>query len=239
MKIRVTYKNAALAVAALVMAAAFGLLVRIYSGDIIATSGMGSNRPVVIIDPGHGGVDGGAVGVDGTAEKEINLAISQKLQCLLELGGFEVIMTRETDVSIHDDSALTTRQKKVSDLHNRLAMVESHPGAIFISIHQNKFSVGKYWGTQVFYGPGHEDSSELAGLIQRSIVAELQPDNSREIKKAQKNLFILFNAKTPAVLVECGFLSNAEENKRLGNPDYQDELAFCIYTAILEYYGRA
>jgi N-acetylmuramoyl-L-alanine amidase len=221
----------------MVLCGAVGVMFRLSAGDALATAGMGKIRPIVVIDPGHGGADGGAVGVGGVQEKEINLALSHKLRCLFELGGFEVIMTRETDISIHDPGITTLRKQKTSDLHNRLAIAQGHPGALFISIHQNKFSVSKYWGAQVFYGPQNPDSRQLAQLIQSSIREGLQTENTREIKQAEKNLFLVYNLENPAVLVECGFLSNPTESARLQEPDYQDALAFCIYKAAVEYLG--
>lgn len=191
--------------------------------------------PVIIIDPGHGGMDGGAVGVDGQIEKDINLAISLTLRDMFVASGFEVIMTRETDMSIHDEGANTARKQKVSDLHNRLKIAEDNPNSIFISIHQNKFGSQKSWGTQVFYSPNAEQSGVLAKIVQRRMVADLQPDNKREVKKAEKNLYLLFNAKCPAILIECGFLSNPEEARRLEGAEYQRELAFSAMCAVLEY----
>lgn len=221
----------------LVFAIAAFFMLRMYSGGIKMASGIGSVRPVIIIDPGHGGIDGGAVGINGSVEKEINLQISEKLRDMLELGGFDVVMTRETDISIHDDTAKTTKEKKTSDLHNRMAIIESNPGSIFVSIHQNKFTLGSSKGAQVFYGPKNSESEALANLIQESIVSQVQNDNSRVVKKAGKNLYLLYYSETPSVLVECGFLSNSEDNKNLENPQYQDKIAFSIYMAIVEYYS--
>lgn len=221
----------------MVVCSAVGLMLRLSGMDALATAQMGSSRPVVVIDPGHGGADGGAVGVGGVSEKDINLTISHKLRSLFELGGFEVIMTRESDVSIHDEGITTLRKQKTSDLHNRLELAQGRPGALFISIHQNKFTVGKYWGAQVFYGPLNPGSRELAQQIQSGIKDGLQQDNTREIKQGDKNLFLIYNLECPAVLVECGFLSNAAESAKLQEPDYQDALAFCIYKATVEYLG--
>jgi N-acetylmuramoyl-L-alanine amidase len=190
----------------------------------------------VIIDPGHGGVDGGAIGVNGAIEKGINLSISLKLKTFFVQAGFKVIMTREDDTSIHDDDANTIRKKKKSDLYNRLDIIKNNPRAIFISIHQNIFTDSKYSGTQVFYSKNNDASELLASTLQKNIKNILQPQNSREIKQADKNLFLLYNAKSPAVLVECGFLSNAKEEAALQTDDYQNKMAFAIFYSTLLFY---
>jgi N-acetylmuramoyl-L-alanine amidase len=190
----------------------------------------------VIIDPGHGGVDGGAVGACGVIEKGINLSISLKLRTFFEQAGFKVIMTREDDRSIHDDNANTVRNQKKSDLYNRLNIIKNNPRALFISIHQNIFEDSKYSGTQVFFSKNNDASELLASTLQNNIKNMLQPQNNREIKKAEKNLFLLYNAKSPAVLVECGFLSNAKEAASLQTNDYQNKMAFAIFYSTLLFY---
>jgi N-acetylmuramoyl-L-alanine amidase len=191
----------------------------------------------VIIDPGHGGVDGGAVGYNGIIEKNINLNISLKLRDIFEASGFRVVMTREDDSSIHDEDSVTIRQKKVSDIHNRSKLLEKYPDAIFLSIHQNKFSQSQYSGTQVFYSKNNDDSKMLAEFIRSSVKDMIQPNNEREIKPAGKNLYILYHAKSPAVMVECGFLSNPQESVMLQDDEYQKKLAFAVYCGVLEYYS--
>lgn len=193
-------------------------------------------RPKVIVDPGHGGEDGGAEGINGAIEKDINLSMSLMLRDLLRINGFEVIMTRETDASIHDSGTKTLRKKKKSDLHNRLDIMKENPDAIVLSIHQNKFTIEKYSGAQVFYGTQVPEASQaLAQTIQDNIKAMLQPENTREIKEAYDTLFLLQNAPSPIVLVECGFLSNKQEADLLVNPEYQKQLAFVICISVMEY----
>ena len=194
-----------------------------------------SNLPVIVIDPGHGGIDGGAVGIDDIVEKDINLAISLTLRDMFVASGFEVVMNRETDVSIHDEGITSTRGQKTSDLHNRLAIMEEYPGGIFLSIHQNKFGQSSSWGTQVFFGPQNANSEKLAGIIQEDIAGSLQPENSRQIKPAGKNLYLMYNAECPAVLVECGFLSNRDEAYKLTDHDYQSKIAFVTFTSVLRF----
>lgn len=192
--------------------------------------------PVIIIDAGHGGFDGGAVAPDGTVEKDINLSISKYLQEYLNFFGFNTVMTREKDASIEDDGLQTIRERKTSDLHNRMKIMEETENALFISIHQNKFSIEKYSGTQVFYSPKtKEESSLLAQSIQDSIANTLQKDNTRQIKECGTSVFLMYNAVKPAVLVECGFLSNYAETKLLNTPEYQKKIAFCIAKGIQDY----
>lgn len=211
---------------------------KIYGAILSATAETSRDKaPTVIIDPGHGGVDGGAVGVGGVVEKNINLSISLKLRAFFQASGFQVIMTREDDRSIYDPGADTIRRQKTTDLHNRLAIIKKNPNAVFISIHQNKFPDGQYSGTQMFYSPNNGGSKELASLLQKDIVSMLQPDNHREIKEAGKNLFILYYSKTPSVMVECGFLSNQREAALLQKDDYQQKMAFAIYYGTLHYYA--
>ena len=195
-----------------------------------------ANQPIVIIDAGHGGFDGGAVSDDGTVEKDINLSIALYLQEYLSIFNIKTIMIRETDCSVEDNGLNTIRQKKSSDLHNRMKIMEETDNAIFVSIHQNKFPDGKYSGTQVFYSPKTKDESQvLAQTIQDYIVNTLQKDNKRQIKECGTSVFLMYNAVKPAVLVECGFLSNYEETQRLKSSEYQKKIAFCIAMGIQNY----
>lgn len=197
------------------------------------------SAPTIIIDAGHGGFDGGAVGIGNTIEKDINLAISEKIYDMSVLNGFNAIMVRDSDKAVNDEGLNSLREKKASDIHNRLALAQQHPEAIYLSIHQNHFPQQKYWGTQVFYGPKNADSAVLAKKIQDSVRQNLQPDNKREIKPAEKNLYILYNTLNTAVLVECGFISNEEECARLKNPEYQQRIAFEIFSAVCEHIYHA
>lgn len=196
------------------------------------------NTQTIVLDAGHGGEDGGAVGVDGIIEKNINLSISLKLRDLLEASGYNVIMTREKDEAIYDDTAETLREKKRSDLHNRADMIKenSNHNAIFVSIHQNKFPDTKYFGTQIFYSKNNAESQSLASGIKESVVGLIQPDNARETKPADKNVYLLHHAQIPAVVVECGFLSNKEEAQKLTKEYYQKQMAFCVYCGIINYF---
>ena len=191
----------------------------------------------VILDAGHGGEDGGAVGADGTMEKDINLSITKKLQQLFLTSGFNVKMIRDSDISVYSDEMNTIKEKKVSDLKNRLNIANENENKnnILISIHQNKFQKSKYNGTQVFYSENNPKSKELANNIKESVIGFLQPDNKREIKPATKDIYILYNCKNVAVMVECGFLSNDLELQKLKDEKYQNKIAFSIYCGFLEY----
>ncbi len=194
------------------------------------------NATTVILDAGHGGEDGGAVGIDGIIEKDINLSITLKLKELLEISGYNVVLTRDKDISIYDDNAQSLREKKRSDLRNRSEIIDKHSNnknAIFVSIHQNKFPNPKYFGTQIFYSKNDPKSQELANSVKDSVVGLIQPENKRAIKPADKKIFLLNNAEIPAIVVECGFLSNEEEAQKLSSKEYQGKMAFSIYCGIL------
>ena len=195
----------------------------------------GAQTRTIVIDAGHGGEDGGAMGKSGVSEKTINLAIAQDLSRFLSVSGFRVLMTRTSDVSIADENLDTVRARKVSDLHNRLKIIEDQGNCIFVSIHQNYFTESRYSGTQVFYSTNDDDSKILSESIQKRVVSLLQKDNTREIKPATSSIYLLWEAKVPAVLVECGFLSNGAEESKLNDPVYQKQMAFSIYCGLLDY----
>lgn len=186
----------------------------------------------IVIDPGHGGFDSGATGITGSIEKDINLNISLKLKYFFELAGYKVTMTREQDISIEDEKF---NHKKKSDMRNRLKLIDSSEKTIGISIHQNKFTESQYSGAQIFYGSKNLKSQELADLIQKEFVSNLQPENSRQIKKGEKNLFLLHTAKNPIVLVECGFISNKKEEQLLLDDEYQNKVSFTIFSATMKF----
>lgn len=190
----------------------------------------------VIVDAGHGGEDGGAVGIDGTIEKNINLDIALKLEKILKFYGFNVIMTRTEDVMTCDEGLSSMREKKVSDIHNRFKLIEQNPEAIFVSVHQNKFSDSAQHGMQVFYSDNNEQSIVLAKSIQNSVVKTLQADNMRVVKKSGSSIYLLYHAEIPAVLAECGFISNGDEVKLLNNDGYRMKIAILIADGILKYF---
>lgn len=191
---------------------------------------------LVLFEPPHGGIDGGTTGIGGVVEKDINLQISLKLEEILKANGYEVIMTRDSDKSIHS-SGKTIAQQKKSDMNNRLKLINSTPNSITVSIHQNYFEQSQYSGAQMFYGRKDESSKLLAEAIQKRFVENLQKDNTREIKEAGKNLYLMYEAKNPIVLVECGFLSNPVESALLSDDTYQNKVAFTIFSGIADYLG--
>lgn len=198
-----------------------------------------SNLPTIIIDAGHGGFDGGASTKDGYHEKNINLAVSLYLNEYLKLFGFNTILTRDTDTSLEDQGLNTIRQKKKSDIHNRMKIMEDTANSVYISIHQNFYSVEKYKGMQVFYSRNFSEiSSVLSQCIQDSTTSLLQPDNERQIKECGTSVYLIYNAKKPACLVECGFLSNNSEAQLLKTPDYQKKIAYCIASGIQDFYYK-
>lgn len=204
--------------------------------SLVNGTSVSTNDIHIIIDCGHGGEDGGAVATDGTVEKDINLAIGLILEKFFIQGGFDVSVTRKEDISLYNESAQSLREKKVSDIHNRTEMVNSDVSNILISIHQNKFEDEQYSGTQVFYSPNNPESSVLAESIRLSVTGLLQNDNTRQCKESTSSIYLLHNAKIPAVIVECGFLSNINERELLKTEKYQCEMAYAIYCGFLEYY---
>lgn len=198
-------------------------------------SSMPITQKTVIVDAGHGGDDGGAIGIDGTVEKDINLDIALKLEKILKFYGFNVIMTRTQDVMTCDDGLDSLRKRKISDIHNRFELMRKNPDAIFISVHQNKFEDSSQHGTQVFYSGNDERSKELAEAIQTSVTLTLQRKNGRVVKKSGSGIYLLYHAKIPAVLVECGFISNSDEVKKLKDESYRMKLAILIADGLLKY----
>ena len=187
-----------------------------------------------VLDAGHGGEDGGAVAADGTKESEINLALTERLEALLALLGEQTRMTRTGDVSLHSDGAATTRQRKSSDLRNRAALVEQTPNAVLVSIHQNSLpSHRSVHGAQVFYG-AEEGSAELAQTVQTALNRSVNIGNEKQEKAIDPSVFLMKNVTTPAILIECGFLSNSEETAALKSAVYQKKLAVVITSGLLQ-----
>ena len=220
------------------------LIIAIISGslllneDFISTSAKAENIKTVILDAGHGGFDGGAVASDGTVEKDINLKISGYLSQMLKSAGYKVILSRETDVSTDDVETDAIAIRKRSDLQNRLNLMKDYPDGVFVSIHLNKFTTSSARGSQVFYNGKISDSKVLGECIQSNIIKLLQPENTRVNKQATKSTYILYNATIPAVLVECGFLSNKAELELLKDTEYQKKMAFCCFSGIMDYFSK-
>lgn len=191
------------------------------------TSAAVAPRTVVVIDAGHGGEDGGAVAPDGTEEADINLAVAQRLDVLLRFLGRDTLLLRDSDISLHDPSAATIREKKVSDIHNRVDTINAQADPVLISIHQNFFPSSKYHGAQVFYG-GNPQSQPWAETTRANLRGCLDPENQREAKPIDRNIYLMNHISCPALLIECGFLSNPEERCLLKDGSYQTALAVTI-----------
>jgi N-acetylmuramoyl-L-alanine amidase len=183
---------------------------------------------VIVIDPGHGGIDSGAVSPSGTREDELNLKVALKLKKYLEAQGANVIMTRETEQGLSS--------QKREDMRKRVELIRESNAHIVISIHMNKFTQSQYFGAQTFYMKGSEEGARLAECIQSQLVDNLIEGNNRKIKAAD-NLLILKAGSAPSVIVECGFLSNAREEALLKTDEYQEKIAWSIYSGILEYFA--
>lgn len=186
----------------------------------------------IVIDPGHGGEDGGATSCTGRLESEYNLAISRKLNDLLNLLGYRTLMTRTSDVSIYTTGD-TIARKKLSDLKERVRIVNEADSALLISIHQNQFSDSRYSGAQVFYAKT-DGSKELARQLQANLVASINPSSNRK-SKPSNGVYLMEHIHAIGVLVECGFLSNPQEEARLRNGDYQKKLCCIIASTVSQY----
>ena len=198
-----------------------------------------NNTHTVIIDAGHGGEDCGTASESGILEKNINLPISETLEETFAFFGYDTVMTRSEDTLIYDSDCDKIREKKVSDIHNRMKIIEEHSDAVFLSIHQNHFENPKYNGTQVFYSKNNPLSRTLAEKIKKTVVQDLQPDNKREIKQTGTEIYLLYHSQIPSVMVECGFLSNAEEANLLNTPEYRNKMAFDIFKGTYLYLSES
>ena len=193
-----------------------------------------TEKQIIIIDPGHGGPDGGGIGINGTIEKDVNLNISKYLGSLLNISGYEVVYTRTEDVSIYDEGTEGLRNQKISDMENRLEIIKKYPDSIFFSIHQNQYTDSSYFGGQMFYTTNNSSNFRLATIMQEKF-AELQEGTDREVKLIDNGLYLFKNTEQPALLIECGFLSNVKDAENLSNPEYQKKVAFTIYRGLTEY----
>ena len=209
------------------------LLLPLVGNNVVSTLALNSgDYHTVVIDAGHGGVDGGAVSCTGIYESHINLEIAKRLEDLFHLLGIRTVMIRDTDKSVYTDGN-TIAAKKVSDIKERLRIISTTPNAVLISIHQNNFRASRYSGTQVFYNhqPG---SRELAEHLQTAFRIHINPNNKRQIKKAS-GVYLMEHTKCTAVLVECGFLSNPEEEIKLRDKSYQNNLCCVIAASVSKY----
>ncbi len=189
----------------------------------------------VILDAGHGVPDEGAQSSNGTTEAESNLKIALKVQNLLEQSGCTVLLTRSDENAIYDIDSKTLKQKKISDIHNRVKIGNESSADAFVSIHLNKIPQSQYYGWQTFYKEGNADGKKLAVAIQNSLNNAIDKENNR-VSKTIDNVYIIKHIEIPTTIVECGFLSNPEEEKQLLDDDYQNRLAWGIYSGIINYF---
>ena len=206
-------------------------IIRSYAGTIFKKEGI-----TVIVDAGHGLPDGGAVGTSGTVEQEINLKIAKKLQDVLEAKGITVIMTRETENGLSDLKNASIRQMKVDDMRKRLAIMKKSDADLFISIHINSYKTASANGLRVFYSPKFEEIKPLAENIQARM-ADITGAQTSVVKAADTKLFLMKNPPLASILLECGFLSNPDEEEKLQSDDYQSRLAWAIADAVEKYYA--
>lgn len=210
-----------------------------YSKDRIANSVYtdisADTAPVIVLDAGHGGMDGGCSSADGVPEKGINLNIMLSVRDMCRVFGYQTDVTRERDISIHDSGIQGIANQKKSDMDNRLALFNKYPKAVCVAIHQNKFTDPQFSGAQMFYSPTNPESERLAQIMQGKFVENIQPENTREIKLCGKELFLCYFSNNPTIMAECGFLSNPDEAAKLKTEEYQKQVAFTIFEGINEF----
>lgn len=185
----------------------------------------------VIIDAGHGGNDPGKIGVDDSLEKDLNLIIAKKVQAILEQQDMEVIMTRDTDKGLYEEK---TSNKKVQDLKNRCSLINDTEPDCVVSIHQNSYHEEYVSGAQVFYYGNSEEGKRLAEILQQELIDHADPENHRQAK-ANSSYYLLKKTSAPIVIVECGFLSNWEEVKKLQEESYQNKIAWAVAMGVMKY----
>lgn len=191
----------------------------------------------IVLDAGHGGEDGGCEG-NGLVEKDLNLDITLRVADLLRANGIKVVLTRESDVLLYDKNSDYEGKKKVQDVRRRLEIAENSENPVLVSIHMNYFAQTQYSGLQVWYSKNDARSKILANLIQSNVKNSIQPSNKRVTKEATSSIFLLHNATFPAVLIECGFLSNPNEAHALADAEYRQKLASTIFESIMTYISQ-
>lgn len=203
--------------------------------EIVSTVSLPVSNKVIVLDAGHGIPDEGAQSSNGTTEAQTNLKITLKVQRLLEQSGATVILTRSDENAIYDLDKSTLKQKKISDIHNRVKIGNESSADIFVSIHLNKIPQEQYWGWQCFFKKNDEKSQKLANSIQSSLNQSIKKENKRVAMKLE-NVYIIKHVEIPISIVECGFLSNKEEESLLLDDEYQNRLAWGIYNGIMNYF---
>lgn len=234
-RVRKRYIACALIFFALTVAA--GAVYAHIRGRSVETFVTPMNGRIVLLDPGHGGKDAGA-SANGAVEKELNLEIARLVQGYIEEGGGAAILTRTEDKDTSDPNRAAGTSWKMSDLKSRKKDIENFKADAFVSIHMNKFGQSKYRGAQVFYTAESEKSKILGETLQRSVKDVLDDGNTREAKPSKNAIYVLKGNTVPSVLIECGFLSNAEEAQLLSDPDYRRRVAWGIYIGIVRFFSR-
>lgn len=200
----------------------------LFSDNSVFSNALHTSKRTIVIDAGHGGIDVGTIGIDNTNEKDINLQIALKLHDFFRFSGIKSVLIRNGDYEFYKNGEDRSR----SDLYNRFDYINSIENSILISIHQNHFSDEKEHGTQIWFSANQKLSKTLADGILNNVKLFLQPDNKRENKMSDNSYYLLYKAKVPSIMIECGFMSNNEENKKLQDKNYQKALSFCILTGV-------
>lgn len=202
--------------------------------DRFVNTSNGSSSINLVIDAGHGGKDAGTIGINGEEEKTVNLSIAEKLYDFASVSGISCFMVRNGDYLVYSNKD----DQSLSDLYNRLDYVNSIDNSVLISIHQNHFDSEAEWGTQIWYSPNDDNSKLLADNILSVIKDNLQKENKRENKKSDDSYYLLYKATVPSVMVECGFMSNTEENSKLQDDSYQNQMAYSIMLGFCDYQAK-
>ena len=231
------FKRLSLIVTCLVLSLSFSNMHNKNSENVLQTMTLPVTNKVIVLDAGHGSPDEGATSSNGNSEAEINLKIALKLQKLLESSGATILLTRYDENAIYELDAKTISEKKVSDIKNRVKIGNESSADIFVSIHLNKIPQKQYSGWQTFYKKGDENSKTLATSIQNNLKDSIDTPNNR-VPLELNNIYIMKHVDIPIALVECGFLSNDNEEALLITDAYQDKLAWGIYNGIMDYFYK-
>lgn len=205
-----------------------------FAGKTAVFTAGNKNSPILVIDAGHGGEDGGAVSSSGVRESSINLDIALKMASLSDLTGIDYTMTRDSEKIAYPESANSIARKKVYDQKKRAELINKTPNAVLISVHQNIFPHQSVFGPQTFYSK-NDDSNVLAKLIQKTMNTDICPGSRRVAAPIAQNIFLFKNTSCPAVLIECGFLSNPREENLLSNDGYRLKMAVALTAAYMQY----
>lgn len=213
------------------------IFLAVFHKEKVATTYLPINNKVIGIDPGHGGIDPGAVGKNGTSENEINLSIALKLKRFIEQSGGIVVITRDDFNGLYTEGLDASKTKKNEDLKKRREIIDEGDCDIFLTIHLNSFPQSKYYGAQTFYKDGCKKSKKLAEIVQEELKNVLDQNNKRMPQK-RDDVYLLREVKSPSILIECGFLSNPGEEKLLAEEKYQEKIAWAIYIGIIRYFNE-